>query len=245
MKQLIRRQNRIIFLLIFLGVFIIAPGVLALETAWPNSPMGTSLNDDSQLVDFIKYLYEWGISLGGMAAFIALIIAGFQYLTSAGNAMKMKDATGRIKSAGLGLVLLLGSILILNTINPQLTNLEISTEFPDAVITDIEIEEITEPAQKCTEVEILTSGSSKSFGPGTTCASLGRPISSITIHGSCKVELYSQIHDCDNQFLIGTISYIADKDMPGTKTFNVEDLIKHTDQNAYSVTIETIQYYTQ
>lgn len=96
-----------------------------LEVNWPPSPLGTRLTEKTDIPNLVKYIYEWGISLGGFAAFIILVIAGFQYLTSAGNAGKMKDAVDRIKSAILGLVLLLASVLILNTINPQLTQLKI------------------------------------------------------------------------------------------------------------------------
>jgi len=58
-----------------------------------------------------------------LAAFIALIIAGFLYLTSVGDPGKMKDAKDRAIWAIGGLVLLLASWLILHTINPQLTTL--------------------------------------------------------------------------------------------------------------------------
>ncbi len=89
------------------------------QVSWPNSPMGTALTTDSLFHDFIKYLYEWGVSLGGIAVFIMLLIAGIQYLTSAGDPGKMGAAVTRIRSAILGLVLLLTSWLILNTISPQ------------------------------------------------------------------------------------------------------------------------------
>lgn len=92
-----------------------------LEIGWPNSPMGTSLNGCSVLPAMIRYIYEWGIVLGGLVAFIALIMAGFQYLTSVGDPSKMKEAQGQIISAIFGLILLLGSWLVLNTINPALT----------------------------------------------------------------------------------------------------------------------------
>jgi len=120
MKKSIKNK-KIIFCLILLGVFIIPSTVLALQVNWPSSPAGTDLTPDSTLPQLVQYLYEWGILLGGLAAFIALIIAGFQYITSVGNPTVMKEAMDRIKGAALGLVLLLSSWLILNTINPQLT----------------------------------------------------------------------------------------------------------------------------
>jgi len=92
-----------------------------LEIGWPKSPMGTLMNGCTTLPVMIKYFYEWGVLLGGLATFIALVMAGFQYLTSVGDPNKMKDARGNIISAILGLTLVLASWLVLNTINPDLT----------------------------------------------------------------------------------------------------------------------------
>jgi len=110
--------------LVVLGILTTNSTALALQVNWPDSPLGTPLNGDSELPQLIQYLYEWGIALGGLAAFIALLIAGFQFLTSAGNPTQMSEARGRIQSAAVGLVLLLGSWLILYTINPDLTTFE-------------------------------------------------------------------------------------------------------------------------
>src|SRR3989344_1177347 len=118
-----KKKKPIFFLIIFLGIFAFAANSLAaLSVDWPNSPFGTELRDDS-ITELIKYLYEWGFGIAGVSVFIVLIAAGIQYLTSAGNASKMGEAMSRIKSAILGLILLLASVLILNTINPQLTTL--------------------------------------------------------------------------------------------------------------------------
>lgn len=94
-----------------------------LEIDWPSSPIGTTINRCSTLPTMVRYLYEWGISLGGLVAFITLIIAGFQYLISVGNPTQMNEAVSRITSAFFGLIVLLGSYLVLNIINPQLTTL--------------------------------------------------------------------------------------------------------------------------
>jgi len=93
------------------------------QIQWPSSPMGTPLTPDTRFHEFISYIYEWGISLGGIAVFIMLVWAGIEYLTSAGDPGKMRSAIKRIKSSILGLALLLTSWLILNTINPQLVRL--------------------------------------------------------------------------------------------------------------------------
>ncbi len=97
-------------------------GTLYVE--WPESPAGTAITEDSELQHLVKYLYEWGIAIGILAAFGSLVFAGFQYTSSAGNPTLRNEAMGRIQSAGIGLVLLLSSFLILETINPALTTLD-------------------------------------------------------------------------------------------------------------------------
>ena len=125
-------NKKTILFLAFLGIFCITSTVLALQVTWPPSPVGTNLTDESQLPDMVKYFYEWGIALGGLAAFISLVMAGFQYLTSVGRPEVMGEAMDRIRSALFGLVLLLSSWLILNIINPRLTTFYVSFNPPDA-----------------------------------------------------------------------------------------------------------------
>jgi len=107
-----------------------------LEVRWPDSPAGTSISGCTTVTGMVKYFYEWGIALGGLATFFALVMGGFQYLTSMGEPAKITEAKNRISSAIFGLVLLLGSWLILNTINPELTKfkakLELTTIPPPA-----------------------------------------------------------------------------------------------------------------
>jgi hypothetical protein len=98
------------------------------EVKWPNSPLGTSIARCTNVTGMVKYFYEWGIALGGLAAFISLVIGGFQYLTSMGEPARLAEAKDRIRSAFFGLILLLGSWLILNTINPQLTTFKAKLE---------------------------------------------------------------------------------------------------------------------
>ena len=95
------------------------------EATWPTSPFGTKLTGCSDLKVLVKYLYEWGVFLGGMALFFVLLIGGFLYLTSAGDPAKMKDARDRISSALIGFVLLFSIYIILNIINPELVVLTV------------------------------------------------------------------------------------------------------------------------
>lgn len=58
--------------------------------------------------------------VGAIIAFISLLFAGFQYMSSQGNASKTRDAMDRVSKAFIGLAILLGAYLILYTINPDL-----------------------------------------------------------------------------------------------------------------------------
>lgn len=158
-----RRNLKKVLILIFLANLILISGVVLARVAphsgercneidWPHSPLGTSINPTWQEIEkghwvcrleggipkLVKYFYEWGITLGGIAAFIALLMAGFQYLTSVGDPGAMRAAMDRIKMAGIGLVLLLSSWLILNKINPELTSFPELSFKPNVPSTTIE-----------------------------------------------------------------------------------------------------------
>jgi len=101
---------------------------LALELQYPeiNIPgIGTTtLSLGMDLGALIAWLYYFIITISGLAAFIMLIWGGVQWLTSAGNPSKMGEARDRIGSALLGIVIILASWLILNTVDPNLTILK-------------------------------------------------------------------------------------------------------------------------
>jgi len=116
-----------IFCLAFIGlVFAADNNGLNLNVEWPSSPVfNTSIDATTEFDTFIKYIYEWSISLAILSVFIILVYNGVKYMTSVGAPKQTSEAMSNIQSAVFGLVLLLGSWLILNTINPQLTSLKI------------------------------------------------------------------------------------------------------------------------
>ncbi len=123
MRETIKHKKIVLFLLV-VGILGISSPSLALLVDWPDSPMGTEIHGTSELHEMVAYIYEWAITLGGLAVFIVLIIAGMQYLTSAGKPEAMRAAKDRIQNGVIGLVLLLSIWLILHTINPALTTLQ-------------------------------------------------------------------------------------------------------------------------
>lgn len=80
-----------------------------------------------------NFLITLAFSLAGGLAFIMIVFAGFQYLTSGGNTAQQKDAQERIVSAIIGIILLFAFYIILYTINPDiLTSTTSKPKIPSA-----------------------------------------------------------------------------------------------------------------
>jgi hypothetical protein len=75
------------------------------------------------LAELTRYIYLWAMGVVALAAMIMLGVAGFKYFLAAGNPSRAEDAKDQATHALLGLIVVVGSYLILNTINPSLVNL--------------------------------------------------------------------------------------------------------------------------
>lgn len=91
--------------------------------------------------DFIRKAYIVAVGAAVIIAVIKIIHSGLTYATSAGSAEAVESAVSGIKGAILGLLLLLGSYLILLTISPDLVVLK-----PPALIKSRSLELIAEQA---------------------------------------------------------------------------------------------------
>jgi hypothetical protein len=80
--------------------------------------------DGSTLGDWITAAYVFFVGAAGILAVVMMMYGGIKYTVSFGNPSKLQDARDTITSAMIGLVLVLGSYLILNFINPGLTSLK-------------------------------------------------------------------------------------------------------------------------
>lgn len=76
-------------------------------------------------VGLIADFYELALALSGVLALGMIIYAGILRVTSANNPSKVSESNDIIFNALLGIVLLFGAYILLNTINPELTKLEI------------------------------------------------------------------------------------------------------------------------
>lgn len=101
----------------------LALGATTLEYPLPGTG-GDSVESPGQ---YVSRLYTFGLSIAGILAVGMIVAGGFIYMTAAGNASKIDRAKDFISGALLGLLLLLASWLILQTIDPNLTDLRINT----------------------------------------------------------------------------------------------------------------------
>lgn len=115
-----------VFLLI-LGCLCFSSIVFAQETStkelelnYPAIVNGAPPTGSSTLPEYAKYIFDFAIAFCGVVGLGSLIIGGVRYLTSAGDPGKTGDAKGQITSALFGAVLLLGSVILFNMINPSI-----------------------------------------------------------------------------------------------------------------------------
>jgi hypothetical protein len=102
-----------------------APAGYQMQIPIPVSPLEQGVSNAgvgvvSDVSQYIGRIYYFAIGIVGLVAAVMMIIGGFQYLTSAGDTAKIGAAKKRITDAIIGLVLMLGSYALLNTINPAL-----------------------------------------------------------------------------------------------------------------------------
>lgn len=76
---------------------------------------------------WVAGFYNFALLIAGILAFGAIVYGGFKVATSAGDAHRASEGRAWIWSSLLGLLLLGCAWLILNTINPNLTKLQVPT----------------------------------------------------------------------------------------------------------------------
>jgi len=92
-------------------------------TPGTNATTGEAVMRSDLLARYIAAFYNWGFGIVGVIAVLMLMAAGVIWLTSGGDSGKIGNAKKMIEGALMGAGLLVGSWFLLNTINPNLTNL--------------------------------------------------------------------------------------------------------------------------
>mgnify|MGYP001059218864 CR=1 FL=1 len=123
-----------IFLVVFLTLFISLISfhqVLAreFEVGWPDLPWMDSpitvagRGEEVTLAYFISYIFNFALMTVGVVALLMLVVNAIRYMTSTVAPAKRAEAIEGMRNIGYGLLILLASFIILNTINPELTAL--------------------------------------------------------------------------------------------------------------------------
>jgi hypothetical protein len=123
-----KAKKIILLLLIFAGIttlFCVSSFVLAdrnLEISdYPDAPLGAPApGKDTTLPQLMKYLFNFGIGIGGILVFLVFVFAGIKWITSAGNPNAIGAAKKMMFGGTAGLALLLLSYVIVVTLNPEL-----------------------------------------------------------------------------------------------------------------------------
>jgi hypothetical protein len=83
--------------------------------------------------DYVKYTFNLFVALSAAAAVFMIVLGGFQYITT-DSWMGKNEGVKKVTNALLGLLLVLGSYLLLRTIDPRLV------EIPSTLVKPLKIE---------------------------------------------------------------------------------------------------------
>jgi len=95
-----------------------------MNLAYDANCQGYMLRGD--LGEYIGGVYKFFVGIAGIVAVVMISLGGFIWLFSGGSPDKISKAKELILGAIFGLLLALGSYLILYTINPELINLKLN-----------------------------------------------------------------------------------------------------------------------
>ena len=88
--------------------------------------LGIKEVNSSQVMNYLIAFYKVGVYLTIAFAFGGLVYGGFVYMISGGNTSTKQHGLDFIWGAVWGLLIIFGSYALLNTINPVLTNSNLS-----------------------------------------------------------------------------------------------------------------------
>ena len=131
-----------VLLILFFASFCLAQTAQdrPLEVTLPAIGADSEITTTPLLPDYVRYIFNFAVVICGFVSFGVLVLGGVRYVASAGHPSTMSDANSQMLSGIMGLVIILGSWLILNTINPELK--KISVDYKPAEVTDIGTAEV-------------------------------------------------------------------------------------------------------
>jgi len=73
-------------------------------------------SNDTTTSDLVGFILRWAIGVGGGIAFLLILYAGFQIMTSSGDPNRLKGGQELLTAAISGLIMLLFSVVLLRII---------------------------------------------------------------------------------------------------------------------------------
>ena len=111
------------FVVLFCAQIVLAAEVnFKPQITLPGSDFEKGVTTTPSIAKYVQGIYNYAIGIVGILAAVVLMWGGVVWLTSGGSAERVNSAKSWIGAALSGLVLVLTSYLILNTINPDLVN---------------------------------------------------------------------------------------------------------------------------
>jgi len=110
-------KKKILLIFLFLLLFQV---VYAVENTYPTIDIGGKtygIDENSTFVDFVAYFFMMIISIGAVLLLMVLIWAGVNFIMAGGDPGKISKAKELVMNGFTGLVILLSSFWIINTIN--------------------------------------------------------------------------------------------------------------------------------
>jgi hypothetical protein len=105
--------------------FLVSPVFVVAAYDYPQIA-GITINENTTAAEYLVYFFNLAVAIGALIAVVMVIMAGIEWVTSSGNPSKVESAKGKITNTLLGVAILMGCYLILNTISPELTTIKIS-----------------------------------------------------------------------------------------------------------------------
>lgn len=103
---------------VLMVVILLMPFVVAAQ-ANPNACTG---GENAKIGECVSQIYLWSLGLSALLAVAMSVFGGYLVMTARGNAQQATNGKSYIYSSLVGMLLLIGAFVILNTINPDLTN---------------------------------------------------------------------------------------------------------------------------
>ncbi|MBU1045592.1 pilin [Patescibacteria group bacterium] len=126
------KKNILFIALVLLAVFLLTiihcstVSAAKLENIYPNIPGAvTPTTTETPLPVLFKYLYNLSIILAGVIAFVVTVWGGIRYILAGPQPGKLTDAREQIALGFVGMIIIFGSYVIVNTINPDFTKLTV------------------------------------------------------------------------------------------------------------------------